>query len=297
MAPVTWEPMPGGSDDRTDHEENGTWRIPPLGLAAARRVDRTTWRVWLAWTALFWGGTAVLAVLFYVGTLDFVTSTRASLYGTSVWLNGWILPLLRPGASRRERSVLWHECLCLWLVSYTMTNLLWEIPWLLSSPYAFEDLNSLADVAARTDWIREAPLRMGWWVIASFSSVDLRTVNHNSTFFALEWFAFMNVAGAVAFHLLNKRRSALRYLVPVLGSGEPIAATFIFSFSEVFAGYPNMAGGTADTFLALVWTQYQYFVFPMVFAWVGCKLLLQDLHVAWFRRGGGHGDAVGSRRP
>jgi len=59
--------------------------------------------------------------------------------------------------------------------------------------------------------------------------------------------------------------------------GEPVAATFIFSFSEVFGGYQNMPGGTADTLLALVSTQYQYLVFPLVFGVLGFRLLREDL--------------------
>ena len=43
----------------------------------------------------------------------------------------------------------------------------------------------------------------------------------------------------------------------MLGSGEPVATTFIFLFSEVFGGFENMPGGLADTLLALLWTQYQ----------------------------------------
>ena len=72
-------------------------------------------------------------------------------------------------------------------------------------------------------------------------------------------------------------------LVPVLGGGEAVAATFIFSFSEVFAGFANMPGGVADTLLALVWTQYQYLLFPLILGWMGCKLLFDDLHYSWVR--------------
>ena len=103
---------------------------------------------------------------------------------------------------------------------------------------------------------------------------------------ALEFFAFMNVAGAAWFYRLNQSRSSLRYLVPILASGEPVAATFIFSFSEVFARFENMSGGVADTLLALVWTQYQYLLFPIIVAWMAVKLLLEDLHFTWF---GTHG--------
>ena len=68
----------------------------------------------------------------------------------------------------------------------------------------------------------------------------------------------------------------MRYLIPVLGCGEPVASTFIFSMSEVFAGFENMPGDLADTLLALVWTQYQYLLFPLIFGWVGWVLLRED---------------------
>lgn len=245
-------------------------------LAPRRQVSASTWRAFGIWTAVFWGATAVFATLFYLGALDFTTSTKASLYGISIWLNGWIIPLLLPGARRRPRLQLFHECLVLWMVSYLMTNLLWEIPWVIFSPFVFHDLNTLNDVIAYTPWMRENILHMYWWDLASFASVDLRTVNHNPTFFTLEIYAFVNAASVVAFWYLNRKRSAARYLIPVLGAGEPVVATFIFSFSEVFGGFANMPGGVADTLLALVWTQYQYFVFPLIFGYLGVKLLLED---------------------
>lgn len=34
--------------------------------------------------------------------------------------------------------------------------------------------------------------------------------------------------------------------------------------------------GVVDTLLALVWTQYQYFLFPLIFGYFGVKLLLAD---------------------
>lgn len=244
--------------------------------AEKRSVSALSWRVFGIWTALFWGATAVFAILFYVGVLDFTTSTKASLYGISIWLNGWVIPLLLPGARKRPRMALFHECLVLWMVSYVMTNLLWEIPWVIFSPFVFHDLHTLNDIIAYTPWMRENILHMYWWELASFGSVDLRTVNHNSTFFTLELYAFVNVAAAVAFWRLNTMRSPLRYVIPVLGAGEPVVATFIFSFSEVFGGFENMPGGVADTLLALVWTQYQYFVFPLIFGYLGVKLLFED---------------------
>lgn len=247
-----------------------------IGKSMERTVRASTWRVFGIWSAIFWGASGVFATLFYLGVIDFATSTKLSLYGISIWLNGWIIPWLLTNAKSLPKLALFHECLALWMVSYMMTNLLWEIPWVVCSPFVFENLHTLDDVVARTDWMRESVTHMYWWVLASFSSVDLRTVNHNATFYTLELYAFINVASVIYFFYLNKKRSRLRYLIPVVGSGEPIVATFIFSMSEVFAGFENMSGGVADTLLALVWTQYQYFLFPMIFAYVGFKLLVED---------------------
>jgi hypothetical protein len=153
---------------------------------------------------------------------------------------------------------------------------LWEIPWVLLSPFVFTDLHTLNDVVAQTDHVRASIANLYWWVLASFASVDLRTVNHNSTFYVVELLAFANVLATMCFFYLNKKRSPYRYLIVALGCGVPIAATFIFSFSEVFAGFENMPGGLADTLLALVWTQYQYFFFPMLFGYMGLRLLRDD---------------------
>ncbi len=250
------------------------------GKASERVVSRETMRVFLTWTAVFWGGVGVCALVFYVGVLDFTTSTKTALYGISIWLNAWVLVFFIPSNKGRPKLDLYHDALVVWFISYALTNLLWEIPWVSFSPFVFENMNTLDDIVAKTDYMRESPLNMYYWVLASFGSVDLRTVNHNSTFFTLELYAFVNVITIVYFFHLNKKRSPYRYLVAVLGSGEPIASTFIFSFSEVFGGFVNMPGGTADTLLALVWTQYQYFVFPMIFGVLGVKLLLDDWHHA-----------------
>ncbi len=250
--------------------------IAPPVMAEERRVAAPTWQAFGLWTAIFWGATGVFATLFYLGMLDSTTSIKASLYGISIWLNGWIIPLVLPGARRRPRTAVFHESLVLWMVSYLMTNLLWEIPWVMFSPFVFHDLHTLNDVVAYTPWMRESVVHMYWWDLASFGSVDLRTVNHNSTFVTLEMYAFVNAATVIAFWRLNKKRSPRRYLLVVLGAGEPVVATFILSFSEVFGGFQNMAGGAADTLLALLWTQYQYFVFPLIFGYVGCKLVYVD---------------------
>ena len=251
-------------------------KLQMVGPAGERVASRSTTKMFWTLTAVVWGGVGVCAVLFHVGVLGFVTSTKIGLYAISVWLNAWMLVFLLPQNKDRSKTDLYHDALVVWMLSYALTNALWEIPWVLFSPFVFENLHTLNDVVAQTDFMRESPLNMYWWVLASFSSVDLRTVNHNPTFYTLELYSFVNVLSVIYFFYLNKKRSPYRYLIPVLGSGEPVASTFIFSFSEVFAGFENMAGGVADTLLALVWTQYQYFLFPLIFGFLGLKLLLED---------------------
>lgn len=255
-------------------EAAGTLQM--VGQAGERVASRSTIKVFWTCTGLVWGGVGVCAALFYVGVLDFVTSAKVGLYAISFWLNAWMLVFLLPQNKGRSKMDLYHDALVVWMLSYALTNALWEIPWVIFSPFVFENLHTLDDVVAYTDFMRESVLNMYWWVLASFSSVDLRTVNHNSTFFTLELYSFVNVLSVAFFFYLNKKRSPYRYLIPVLGSGEPVASTFIFSFSEVFAGFENMPGGLADTLLALVWTQYQYFLFPLIFGYFGVRLLLED---------------------
>ena len=250
--------------------------LPMAGVAAERPASASTLKAFWTVTAIVWGGVGICAALFYVGVLDFTTSAKIGLYSISVWLNSWMLVFLLPQNRGRPKLELYHDALVVWMLSYALTNALWEIPWVIFSPFVFENLRTLDDVIAYTPFMRESPLNMYWWVLASFSSVDLRTVNHNSTFYTLELYAFINVASVIYFFYLNKKRSRYRYLIPVLGSGEPVASTFIFSFSEVFAGFENMPGGIADTLLALVWTQYQYFLFPLIFGVLGVKLLYDD---------------------
>ncbi len=257
-------------DAARDRNAGGT------GQPVARSLSRTARKLFLLWTIAWWGGVGVCAALFFFGVLDFVTSARISLYGISIWLNGWLLAFVAQRHEGRSKFDLHHDCLVIWLLSYAMTNVLWEIPWVLFSPFVFHDLNTIQDVVAHTDTMRSSPLHMYWWVLASFGSVDLRTVNHDSTFYTVEILSFFNVLATVCFFHLNRKRSPYRYLIVVLGCGEPIAATFIFSFAEVFAGFENMVGGVADTLLALVWTQYQYFFFPMIFGALGFRLLRED---------------------
>jgi hypothetical protein len=264
----------------------GTWDDATAAAADASTTDGPVARslspsaraFFLAWTGAWWGGVGVLAVLFFTGVVDFMLSTKLALYGISIWLNAWIIPFVLRRNEPGSKLDLYHDCLVVWMLSYLMTNLLWEIPWVLFSPILFVDLHGIDQVLAQTDWMRESVLHMYYWMLASFSSVDLRTINRDPTFYSVEIFAFVNVASVLYFFHLNKKRSPYRYVVAVLGCGEPIAATFIFSFAEVFGGFENMTGGLADTLLALVWTQYQYFVFPLIFGVFGLRLLRQDWH-------------------
>jgi len=247
-----------------------------VGQAPHRALSQPSHKLFLAWTAFWWGSVGICAILFFVGVLDFLTSTKLSLYGISIWLNAWILVWVLRKDQAYSKMDLYHDCLVVWMLSYAITNLLWEIPWVIFSPFVFHDLHTIDDVVAYTGYMRESIFNMYWWILASFGSVDLRTVNHDPTFYVIEIYAFVNLLTTIYFFYLNKKRSPYRYLVAVLGCGEPVAATFIFSFSEVFAGFENMPGGVADTLLALVWTQYQYFVFPLIFGYLGYKLLLND---------------------
>lgn len=240
-----------------------------------RSTSQYTLKLFGLWTIFWWGGVGVFALLFYVGTIDFVTSTKIPLYGISIWLNGCLLPLFLKRSSRSKMDI-YHDGLVVWMLSYAMTNILWEIPWVLFSPFVFENITTIEDVIAHTEYMRESIFHMYWWMLASFSAVDLRTVNHDPTFYTLEIYAFVNVASTLYFFHLNKKRSPYRYLIPILGCGEPVAATFIFSFTEVFSNFENMVGGVADTLLALVWTQYQYILFPILFGIISTKLLLED---------------------
>ena len=249
------------------------------GVSEERLILPVVLKRFMLWTLFWWGGVGVLAVLFFIGEIDFLTSTKLSLYGISIWLNGWLIALFSKDSLQktpRSRMNIYHDGLVIWMLSYAMTNILWEIPWVIFSPFVFENLHTIDDVVAHTDYMRENIFHMYWWMLASFASVDLRTVNHDPTFFTLEIYAFVNVLSIIYFFYLNKKQSPYRYLIPVLGCGEPVASTFIFSFTEVFSGFENMPGGVADTLLALVWTQYQYIVFPLIFGYLGYRLLLED---------------------
>ena len=116
------------------------------GKASERVVSRATMRVFLTWTAVFWGGVGVCALLFYVGVLDFTTSTKTALYGISIWLNAWVLVFFIPANKGRPKLDLYHDALVVWFISYALTNLLWEIPWVSFSPFVFENMNTLDEI-------------------------------------------------------------------------------------------------------------------------------------------------------
>lgn len=245
-------------------------------LAPERSLSQPARKIFKIWTQIWILCTVSVMMLFYVGELDFVMSGRLSMYLISIWLNGCILVWLVRRYAGQDKVDFYHDLLVVWMVSYAITNVQWEIPWVIFSPIVFENLHTLDDLVAKTDYMRESPLHLYYWILATFGAIDLRTVNHNGTFYSLEMFAFVNLAMTFYFFHLNKKRSPYRYLLVVIGCGEPIAATFIFSFSEVFDGFVNMPGGLWDTLLALVWTQYQYVLFPMVFGVLSCKLMLED---------------------
>jgi hypothetical protein len=264
------------STQTADFNSPSPGALPAGVLAPDRPIAQANLTFLKNWSIFWWGLSGICAVLFYAGTMDFLTSAKISLYGISIWLNGWFIAWFLPANKGRSKMSLYHDCLVIWMLSYALTNVLWEIPWVIFSPFVFENIHTIDDVVAYTDYMRESVFNMYWWVLASFGSVDLRTVNHDPTFFTLELYAFVNVLSTIYFFHLNNKRSPYRYLIPVLGCGEPIASTFIFSFTEVFSNFENMAGGVADTLLALVWTQYQYILFPMVFGILGYKLLMED---------------------
>lgn len=247
------------------------------GLAPERSLSLPARKIFVIATSIWAAATVALMVLFYVGVLDFVMSSRLSMYFISIWLNVWILVWFMRRYAGQDKTDFWHDLMVVWMLCYLITNIQWEIPWFIFSRLVFENIHTLDDLVAQTDYMRESPLHLYYWVLGTFGALDLRTVNHDGTFYALEMFAFVNLVMTFYFFHLNKKRSPFRYLLVVIGCGEPVAATVIFSFSEVFDGFVNMPGGVGDTLLALVWTQYQYIVFPMIFGALGSKLLLDDL--------------------
>ena len=59
-------------------------KLQMLGQASERLASPSTIKVFWTCTALVWGGVGVCAALFFVGVLDFVTSTKIGLYAISI---------------------------------------------------------------------------------------------------------------------------------------------------------------------------------------------------------------------
>merc|ERR1711991_696255 len=133
-----------------------------------RRVSAASWRRFVAWTLLWWPGVVGSAAgLFWVGRLSFHAASRVGLYGVSVWLNGWLLALLSPSLPWQQR---FHDCIALWGLSYGLTNLVWEVPWIFfSRGPLLDDLATPALLAAGGERMREEGLLgMFRWMLASF---------------------------------------------------------------------------------------------------------------------------------
>ena len=188
-------------------------------LAPARSLSSPARNLFLAWTAFWWGLAGVCAAAFFVGAVDFLLSCKLSLYGISIWLNGWLLALWAGNSVRKTKMDLYHDMLVIWMLSYAMTNVVWEIPWVIFSPVVFAGMSSIGDLLSQVEFMRESVLHMYLWSLGSFASVDLRTINGDPTFFTLEIYAFANLLTTAYFFYLNHKRSPHRYLVAVIGCG------------------------------------------------------------------------------
>ena len=93
---------------------------------------------------------------------------------------------------------------------------------------------------------------------------------------AVEMLSVPSVLTFTAFYFLDRREHRLRYVLPLVNAPMVIGGTLIFSFSEVFGHFENMPGGVTDTLLALLWTQYQYVLFPAIMFAFALILLLDD---------------------
>ena len=148
-----------------------------VGQPVVRSISRTARKLFLIWTIAWWGGVGVCAALFFLGVLDFVSSAKSSLYGISIWLNGWLLAFVAQRHESRSKLDLYHDCLVIWMLSYAMTNLLWEIPWVIFSPFIFNDLNTIDDVLAQTDTMRSSIFHTGGLATMPFDRGGGRVVS------------------------------------------------------------------------------------------------------------------------
>ena len=104
------------------------WTARSKGAAVPRALSASARKVFVGWMVFFWGGVGVLGAFFFVGLLDFPTSTKLALYGISIWLNGWPLAFWMGKRDGRSKLDLYHDCLVVWMVSYEMPPVLWELP-------------------------------------------------------------------------------------------------------------------------------------------------------------------------
>ena len=249
---------------------------PVADVEPRRRSEAMTARsktIFWGTTAAFWSIPAISGLLFGIGAWDNAFASKLSLYAVSIWLNACCLMLIGRRDETRSRALVYREFLVAWMISFGMTNVLWEWPWFLTSKFVFSGLHSYQDWVAFGGHIRE---HMWLWPLASFGAVDLRTINGNGTFMAVEMLSIPSVLTFTAFYFLDRKQHRLRYVLPLFNGPMVVGGTLIFSFSEVFGNYANMPGGVADTLLALVWTQYQYVLFPAAMFYVALRLLLHD---------------------
>ena len=126
-------------------------------LAPERSFSQPARKIFLTVTAVWSAATISLMVLFYNGILDFVMSSRLSMYFISVWLNVWILVWVMRRYAGQQKMDFWHDLLVVWMLCYAITNVQWEIPWFIFSPFVFDNLHTLDDLLAQTGYMRESP--------------------------------------------------------------------------------------------------------------------------------------------
>jgi hypothetical protein len=84
-APGAAHALDGGAHDR---------KAAPAVEVIARSLSPTAGKLFAVWTIAWWGGVGVCGALFFFGVLDFASSAKLSLYGISIWLNGWLMALV-----------------------------------------------------------------------------------------------------------------------------------------------------------------------------------------------------------
>lgn len=224
-------------------------------------------------TAFFWIIPAICGVLFFLDIWDNLLASRVTLYAMSFWFNACCLMLIRRPDETRTRASVYREFMIAWMITFSMTNLLWEWPWFLSSKFLFHGLHSFEDWIGLSAHIRE---HMWLWPLATFGPIDLRTINGDGAFMAVEMVSISSVLTFTVFYFLDRKKHPLRYVLPLFNAPMVIAGTLVFSFSEVFGGYQNIPGGLADTLLALLWSQYQFVLFQAMMFYFSLRLLLND---------------------